>query len=86
MGVVLGVLIFFSLITPVPLPIAYGNPKSEVESFTDNRDGTSTLTVRCFDDRLVTFTVKTKNIKNMDVDAIFALIKKECYKFYDEGK
>lgn len=67
-------------------PLAYAVPQAEVESFTDNRDGTSTLTVRCFDDRLVTFTVKTKQIKKMNVDAIFALIKKECYKFYNEGK
>lgn len=67
-------------------PLVYAAPQAEVESFTDNKDGTSTLTVRCFDDSLVTFKIKTKDIKKMPVDDIFALIKKQCYKKYDEGK
>lgn len=60
-------------------PLAYGaGPKAEIEGFTQNKDGTSTLFVRCANNTLVTFTIKNKDLYKMDVDSIYGIIQKEC--------
>lgn len=53
-------------------------PRTTVDEFIDNRDGTSTLTVTCADGKSVRFTMKTSKLKSLNVDKIYETIIKEC--------
>jgi hypothetical protein len=64
------------------LTMTAGLPQADVESFTDNRDGTATLTVVCASGPKVTFRVDRKRLDMMDVDAIYAIVRLECGKVY----
>lgn len=58
---------------------AANSPKgTEVEEFVQNKDGTSTLRIRCTSNRIVTFTIRTDKVKNLNVDGIYSILLTEC--------
>lgn len=52
--------------------------RTEVDGFIDNKDGTSTLVVSCANGKQVRFSIATKRLKSLSVDAIYDVINKEC--------
>lgn len=59
-------------------PKAVSLARTEIDSFSDNRDGTSTLQITCANGRQIFFTLPTRKIKDMRTDDIYSLIIKEC--------
>jgi len=58
--------------------IAMATPRTEIESFVDNRDGTSTLTIVCPNGKKLLIEVEKKRLDRMDVDAVYAFIRFQC--------
>jgi len=57
---------------------AMATPRTEIESFVDNRDGTSTLTIVCPNGKKLLIEVERKRLDMMDVDAVYAFVRFQC--------
>lgn len=68
---------FLNLIVATALA---AGPTTEIEEFIQNKDGTSTLVVRCVNDKILRFTVKDKDLKKVNIDTLFATLIAECGK------
>lgn len=53
---------------------------TDVEEYIQNKDGTSTLRIRCASGRIVTFTMRTAKIEDVNVDDIYNILLLECLK------
>lgn len=53
-------------------------PITDIEEFIQNKDGTSTLVVSCVSGRVLRFTIKDKDLKNLNIDSLYAKLIAEC--------
>ncbi len=51
---------------------------ADIESFTDNRDGTSTLTIVCASNRKVTFRIPKSKLAGININNIYNILITEC--------
>lgn len=63
---------------PPALVIPQKAELSDIESFVDTPEGTSTLTIRCASNRIVTFVIKRDKIKELNLNSLYDRLLEEC--------
>jgi len=59
-------------------PVAYEATSPDVESFVQNKDGSSTLTVRCANGKAVQFKIPKDKVDLVNIDQVYSILNKEC--------